>query len=122
VDAEILGVHPVPDGPSCWLIELSVRGFHGPFDPGEITQDAWGKVRWQWQVAYDERVLDPAGKTTLPKPPFGPIGVAGELRLAFYFHELDLARPLRTPVGGLALPATTPIPARLSFMRYTPVD
>ena len=49
---------------------------------------------------------------------FEPIEYSGSLRVAFFFHYLDLSRPLETPLGDVALPDPSPAPERLSFMEY----
>jgi serine/threonine protein kinase len=45
---------------------------------------------------------------------------ATEVRIAFFFHFLDLHRPLLTAAGPVQLPAPSPRPARLDFLHYEP--
>ena len=85
------------------LYLLEVEGTTlGPLFPwGEITQEIPGEPRDSWQVVYDEQPLDP-----------------GQTRWAFFFHFLDLGRPLLTPTGPLPLPSATPMPAHLRGITY----
>lgn len=46
----------------CHLVEASIDGYVGELDVGEFTQDVPGQPRENWQVPWDERVLDPEGK------------------------------------------------------------
>ena len=42
----------------------------------------------------------------------------GDVRFVFFFHYLDLQRPLSTPFGELPLPSESEIPERLSMIQY----
>ncbi len=59
--------------------------------------------RGNWQVAYDEELIDP---------------VRG--RWAFFLHFVDSELPLLTPVGERVLPSVTPLPKYLVKMKYDP--
>jgi hypothetical protein len=101
-------VYPIAAPEPCHLVEASISGV----DPGElldsITQEVEGQPRESWQAPYDERELEPEGTS--------------ERRVAFFFHYLDLHRPLLSAAGDLALPAPSPLPARLQSIRYEPPD
>jgi hypothetical protein len=62
-----------------------------------------GRVLWRRQVPYDEQVISESD---------------GKARVAFFFHYLDLSKPLLTPAGTLALPPPKKIPARLKDIVY----
>lgn len=119
---EIIGVHPVDTREPCHLIELIVTGSTGPIEIGEFTQQIPGRVRSDWQVPWDERILDSSGSTIAAdgwdlRGQESPHWL-GSVRLAFFFHNLDCARPLQTPFGPQILPAVTSRPERLAFMKY----
>ena len=46
----------------------------------------------------------------------------GDVRIAFFFHYLDLSKDLKTPFGFVKLPEVTKRPKRLKIMKYEPVD
>jgi|KBSMisStaDraftv2_1062788.scaffolds.fasta_scaffold483538_3 hypothetical protein len=114
---EVIGVHRVEEaeGP-CHLLELRVVG-EGAFDTGAITQPDDTLPESDWQAAYDPRhlTLDGTVEHELDAP---VIPVHGEARLALFFHYLDLQKPLQTSAGPVALPAPSPRPERLRFVRY----
>jgi hypothetical protein len=96
--ARVLGVHPVAADGLVYLVELEVQGGDA-FDFGELTQEAPGQPRSDWQTVYDERAV-------------------GENRFAFFFHDLDTGRPLLSPFGPLALPPESPVPEHLRGIEY----
>jgi len=101
----VLGVHPVTSEEPCHLIEIAVLGLEKELDFGQITQEADGQPRDNWQVPYDEQVLEEA---------------RGKARYAFFFHYLDLAKPLLTPFGPQQLPKPTKMPNHLKGIKYDP--
>jgi hypothetical protein len=84
-----------------YLIEVEIAPRTPDFQWSEVTQDP-GVPRESWQVPYDERPLDDSG------------------RWAFFFHFLDLEKPLLTPAGPVMLPAPSPTPERLRTIEYDP--
>ena len=117
---DVIGVYDVPESiEPCSLIELSVVLNQERFDFGDVTQEVQGVPPSDWQVPWLEHELEDDGTSgkELSIPLIGP---AGPIRGAFFFHYLDLSRPLRTPAGSIALPESRGRPERLSFMRYEP--
>jgi hypothetical protein len=85
---------------------------------GSFTQEIKRVSQSNWQVAYDVRLLNSSGSEAPgDRFPF-TVKVSGEVRVAFFFHYLKLAKPLLTPVGPLPLPKLSPRPARLDFIKY----
>lgn len=101
--ARIIGVHPVETEEPVHLIELLVEGDVQEFEIGEVTQDDPEHPKANWQVAYDERILEESKK---------------KVRYAFFFHYLDLQRPLLTSAGQLPIPKPTATPAHLQSIVY----
>jgi hypothetical protein len=118
---EVVGVYPVPEAPEpVHLIELLVHDSPG-FDPAKLVQPDPDEPEQNWQVAYDERALNMAGDTAITDSfelASQPDLLQGEVRLVFFMHYLDSARPIRTPFGDVALPAASDRPQRLSAIEY----
>jgi hypothetical protein len=101
--AKIIEVHPVGAHEPVHLIELVVEGDADDIDIGEVTQEVNGQPKSNWQVPYDERVLEESD---------------GKIRYAFFFHCLDFKQPLITPAGSLSVPKPTKQPAQLKDIEY----
>jgi hypothetical protein len=52
-----------------------------------------------------------------PESPEQPPSVSG-VRVAFFFHELDLGRPLLLDGVSISLPGPAPCPERLAFLAF----
>jgi hypothetical protein len=111
---EVIGVYPIPAPEPCHLVEVLIAGGKPADVVASITQETAGQPRNNWQVPYDEHYLTADG--TKPEE-FAPVS---EDRVAFFFHYLDLRRPLLSAGGALQLPAPSSCPARLEFIRYEP--
>jgi len=98
LQATIVGIHPIEADEPVHLIELLVRGEVEDFDIGDVTQEAVGQKRSNWQAVYDERLLEQSN------------GIA---RYAFFFHYLDFSLPLLTPAGPLPVAVPTSLPVHL---------
>jgi hypothetical protein len=96
----IHGVHPVETREPCHLIEV-VLPKDEKFDWGKVTQEKPKQPRENLQVAYDEQPVDEAAN-----------------RWVFFFHYLDVNKPLMTPLGKVRLPAPTTLPERLASIKY----
>jgi hypothetical protein len=118
---EVVGVYAVDAPESCHLIEVIVRDSDGRFDLGGFTQRDDLLPRSDWQVAYAEKLLDPLGEAVVWDLWDGPgddLLWRGVVRLAFFFHHLDLDAPIATPFGDVPLPPTSPRPPRLAQITY----
>jgi hypothetical protein len=118
---EVIGVYPVPEAAEpCHLVEILVRSSSG-FDPAGFGQSDPDEPRENWQTAYDERALNQSGDQALTES-FELAGrpelLEGDVRLVFFIHYLDPARPILTPFGEAALPEPTPRPQRLREIEY----
>lgn len=102
-DVRVIGVHLVPADEPVHLIEIELSGDVHAFDFGEVTQELPDQPRQDWQAVYDERELGREG---------------GRVRFAFFFHYLDLAKPLLTPFGAVALPVESKVPTYLRSIKY----
>ena len=97
----VIGVHPVQASQPVHLLEIEVPDFISDIEWSDITQPVPDRDRSYWQVPYDERRVPDRSD-----------------RWCFFFHYLDRSRPLRSPAGELTLPAETPAPDYLRFIRY----
>jgi hypothetical protein len=84
-----------------FLIEIEVQPPDSEFDWADLTQPIDAQPRSNWQVPYDEQLVDPE---------------AG--RWAFFLHCVDLTRPMSTPLGDRHLPEPTPVPDHLEMIKY----
>jgi hypothetical protein len=101
---KLVGVYPVEAEEPVHLIEMSIEGGDiDGFDFGEVTQEIPDSPTANWQVAYDEHVVSESD---------------GKARVVFFFHYLDLNKPLLTPAGALAIPEPKKRPSRLKDIMY----
>ena len=120
---EIIGVYSVPADEPVYLIESRIHDSPGMFDLERVTQDSAEGDRSNWQVPYMEHILNDAGTEVLAGPKTAsqkPQLWKGLLRIAFFFHYLDLGLKLRTPFGDVPLPRPTRMPDRLKIVKYEP--
>jgi hypothetical protein len=102
---EVLGVHPLSAAEPVHLIEIVVSNDIADFDFGAVTQEDATQPQENWQVAYEEQLLSESTEDT---------------RYAFFFHFLNLGKPLLTPNGQANLPPPTPVPEHLLHIHYEP--
>src|SRR5262249_17472648 len=107
--AKVVGVHPVEADQPCHLIELMICDSDRDFNVDDLTQPDENVRKGLWQAPYDERFLDAQSLKPLQlSSPERPD--CNEYRLAFFFHYLDLAKPLESSFGPLPLPDPSPRP------------
>ncbi len=122
----VLGVHPVTAREPCHLIELEVLAPGEQFDMALFTQPLPGRSRSSWQVPYMDRLMNLDGTKAITD--LGsvfrniPEMLSRTMRVVFYFHYLRTSESLESPFGPVLLPDETPIPRRLEFLHYEPVD
>jgi hypothetical protein len=116
---EVVGVHPVAEVPGCFLVECVVVGASVQPDFGQVTQALPDRERSEWQVAYDEKLLDADGAGVIADLFSTRVQTwPDEARVSFFVHGLDTALPLSTPFGDVPLPIPTPRPSRLDGLAY----
>ncbi len=124
-EATVLGVYPVRARERCHLIEVRISGLESPFDFGAITQPMDGVGRSFWQVPWMEVLLSADGTRILARSPELSQHrdlLRGDVRVAFFLHDLDLTRALETPFGNLDIPEPSRRPSRLRALRYEEPD
>jgi hypothetical protein len=123
--AEIVGVYAVKAKEPCHLVELRVAGAVKGFDLGDFTQPVAGKGRSFWQVPWREVILSQDGAKVVADSTelWGHSDLLrGDVRLAFFFHYLDVHRQLESPFGDISLPEPSPKPKRLKMLKYEAPD
>jgi len=85
------------------LIVIQVVPAETEIDWSCVSQPVQGVDRSNWQVPYDEELIDP---------------LRGHW--AFFLHFVDSGRALLTPVGERVLPSVTPLPEYLVKKKYDP--
>ncbi|MGD0654851.1 MAG: hypothetical protein ABSA16_10940 [Thermoguttaceae bacterium] len=122
--AEVIGLYPFDAPEPCHLIEILVHNSQKVFDIGKFTQELTGRSRSDWQVPYGEKIVDLSGSRIIADPWMSddkkPEWWSNDVRIAFFFHYLDISLPLITPFGKIDLPQPRDFPNRLSFMNYDP--
>ncbi|MGE5191407.1 MAG: hypothetical protein ACM3U2_02825 [Deltaproteobacteria bacterium] len=119
----VIGIYAVPAEEPVHIVEIWVKGAHGVFDVGKITQETPGQPQSNWQVPYSELILNRSGDEVVADDlvaPDRPELWQGDVRMVFFFHYLDFHRPLHTPFGEVELPPESSFPTRLSMMKYEP--
>src|SRR5262245_9886042 len=99
----ILGVHPV-DLPratvSVHLIDIVAEGDRGEFVCMDIAQEDLDRPQRDWQMAWAEHLfVEETGQWESIWPTRDAYATADRARFAFYFHNLELTRPLRSSFG-----------------------
>lgn len=96
------------------LLEVLIHDRDQHFSVSDFGQDGSD------QAAYSEVFLSDDGNgvvSNFDMPPHDPI------RLAFYLHFTDFAKPLRTTYGPVSIPLAQAMPDRLkALIPYEPVD
>ncbi|MEA1952069.1 MAG: hypothetical protein U9N87_11830 [Planctomycetota bacterium] len=100
---QIVGLYPISANEPCHLVEVELQTPSEEFNFGSVTQEWPNEPEDNWQVAYDEQQVSGHGERS---------------RWVFFFHYLNLDRPLLTPLGSLTLPDPTPLPDRLEYIKY----
>jgi hypothetical protein len=122
MDIKIIGVYQIESAEPSHLIELSIHGAGSDFNLCSFTQEIPREGEDNWQVPYDEHFLNSDGTKILNPESPDEIPKSVDLRVAFYFHYLDLSRPIKTPLGDMNLPGVTEKPDRLYILEYDPPD
>ena len=121
----VVGVYKIEADQPVHLIEILVKNSEGIFDLSEITQEIPNQPKLNWQVPWDEKILDSAGEkviadcfTANEKPELW----VGNIRMLFFFHYVDFSKPLITPFGTVPLSNESPKPSRLSEIAFEAPD
>ena len=119
MDLQVIGVYPIEADEPCHLIEVKIGKAEGEIlDLTKFTQEVSGQPLANWQVPYDEHFLNEDGTADLnPRCP-AEMPKHDNLRAAFFFHYLNLEKPLETPVGAIHISKPKEKPARLNFIKY----
>lgn len=100
---KIIGVHPIKSIELCHLLEISIINPGQDFDWMKITQHIEGHPQSNWQVPYDEQLIEQKDH---------------EYFYAFFFHYLDFSKTLKTPFGEIKIPSPTKMPNHLKKIKY----
>ena len=112
---QLVGVYPVDTVDPVHLVEVIVTDPFDDVDWASFTQDPLDIVTADGDGT--EETENESG-AHLPQP-VEDLG-SGQTRVVFFFHGLDVSRPLLSPFGPLLLPAPTNRPGRLAAIGYGP--
>ncbi len=119
---EIMGIYEIEAREPCYLVEMSITNAPERLDLMSFTQEILGQSQDNWQVPYDEHFLTTDGAALYDEQHPWVKPAENNIRFAFFFHYLDLNKPLQTGFGEVTLPHPTEKPDRLGFITYVPVD
>jgi hypothetical protein len=109
---ELKGIYTVDNNKDVHLMEIIFGDSPGNVDVGQITQELVGQPKGNWQSPWDEKYLDDEGQEIIGD--YSDIPTEGiTTRLLFFFHFLDLSKPLLTQYGPIDLTGASSIPPRL---------
>jgi hypothetical protein len=118
----LVGVYRVTNHTDVHLVELYFDKSPQKVDVGSITQEISGEPQANWQVPWSEMYLDKNGERIIGDWFNAPIKF-NYTRLLFYFHQLNLSKPLLTGDGPLVLNDPTELPSRLlGKLQYDRLD
>jgi hypothetical protein len=104
------------------LIEAIVRNRDQMFDVGHFTQPKESEEESNWQTAWAEAYLTPDGKS-LAVDRWDDPPDTDELRVAFFMHEWQTGKPIRSSYGIVDCPPEQDMPERLvRLVPYEPID
>ena len=118
-EMRIVGLHPVDGVDGCYLIESIISDATTQPKFGSITQRDQSLDPSNWQVPYDEKLLDDEGESIIADLFLTNVeDWPDRARVTFFLHSLDVAQPLATPYGDAQLPAPSARPTRLEMLAY----
>ena len=120
---KVIGIYPIKASEPVHMIEMSTEDSITLFDLSSITQEVSGQPKENWQVPYMEHILNQDGTEILANDleiMAKPELLQGNLRLVFFFHYLDLQKPLISPWGKIILPDETEKPERIKIQYEEP--
>jgi hypothetical protein len=113
---KLIGVYPIEDQKSVYLVELLIENNHKVINIGNFTQEIPGLSQSDWQVPFHEKLLNEEGTKIMVDTLNEKITDElweGNIRLAFFMY-LNPKIPLTTPFGKYAIANIVKIPERLS--------
>jgi len=106
--------HVVAEMASAVLIEVTIEGADDRYTANDFGQPSSD------QAPYMESYLSPEGDSLISQYDRPP---GDFLRVVFFLHDFDSARPLKTSYGEVNVLTPTAMPERLSrIIRYEPVN
>ena len=111
---EIVGVYPVDTAEPVHLVEVLVSDAFEDVDWPSFTQSPPDIVADVDEDSDADNEAVPHGEQPVEQL------ADGRTRVVFFYHNLDVARPLTSPLGDLQLPSPTNRPARLAGITYGP--
>ncbi len=112
---QLVGVYPVDTVDPVHLVEVIVDDPFDDVDWAAFTQDPPDIVTADVDGTEDGE-NEAAAHAAQPVEDLP----GGQTRVVFFFHALDVARPILSPFGALQLPSPTNRPGRLANVFYGP--
>lgn len=109
---ELIGIYIITETPDAHLVELIFDCPPDKVEIEQITQEIEGEPKDNWQSPWNGKYLDDKGERIIGDG-FSIPERETKTRLIFFFHYLDISRPLLTQEGELKLISPNPLPDRL---------
>ena len=88
---EIIGLYPIEAKEPVHLVEIRIKNSQGLFDIYNFTQEVHGQPKTNWQVPYNEKILDEKGNNVIADG-FSVTNISslctGNVRIIFFFPIL----------------------------------
>lgn len=121
-NAELIGIYKIEGVDSVNLIEIIIKEEINEFDPSELTQEIRGQDKLDWQTAYNEKYLNTNGTKIIGDDIERPKNLVS-FRVVFFFHFLDVSKPLISQYGLMDLIEIEELPERLKkLIEYESID
>ena len=112
------GVYPIKSLTNVHIVEFEAKEQISDLEISQITQVVEGEERLNWQSPYDEKYLNTANEVIgdwMDEPSLIKIGE----KVVFFFHELNLDKPLRTQYGNFEISESNESPNWMDeIMKY----
>jgi hypothetical protein len=112
------GIYKIENVKNVYIVELESKEEIDNLEISQITQVIDGEERMNWQSPYDEKYLNSSNEIIgdwidIPK------SIRQGEKIIFFFHELNLKKPIRTQFGDLETSNITEVPKWVSeIMEY----
>jgi len=112
------GVYKIENIENIHIVELEAQAEINDLEVSQITQVVSGEERLNWQSPYDEKFVNSTNELIGDWKDI-PSSIKPGEKIIFFFHELDLEKPIKTQYGNLDISGTTETPEWITkLMKY----
>jgi len=115
---KLKGVYSILNNDEVHIIEFEAEETINDLEISQITQVVDGQERMNWQVPYDEKYFNQANQL-IGEWMDEPEAIKKGEKIVFFFHELNLKKPIRTQFGDYEISEIKQIPKWvMEIMKY----